>query len=93
MGQGKRVTRGLNARRRKTGERRIGRLRASGEASRPAKRSYRPWREGKKRITMFLDADVLAWFQEEPKYQMRINEALRKVVRREKGGAGKANNW
>jgi len=41
-------------------------------------------RPPKKRITLFLDADVLAWFREEPKYTQRINQALREVMQREK---------
>jgi len=45
-------------------------------------------REPKKRITLFLDADVLAWLREEPKYQTRINRVLREIVTREKEEAG-----
>jgi uncharacterized protein (DUF4415 family) len=40
------------------------------------------WRRSiKKRITLFLDADVLAWFKEKPKYQKEISRALREVMR------------
>ncbi len=50
---------------------------------------YRPWRRPrKKRVTLFLDADVLAWFKEGPKYQTRINRALWEVMKREKEEAG-----
>ncbi|MFZ1918950.1 MAG: BrnA antitoxin family protein [Terriglobales bacterium] len=38
-------------------------------------------RQNKKRTTLFLDADVLAWFKEGPKYQKEINRALREVMR------------
>jgi uncharacterized protein (DUF4415 family) len=42
----------------------------------------RQWRRvPKKRVTMFLDADVLAWFRDlGPGYQWEINRALRKVM-------------
>lgn len=51
--------------------------------------AYWPWRRPrKKRVTLFLDADVLAWFKEGPKYQTRINRALWEVVKREKEEAG-----
>jgi uncharacterized protein (DUF4415 family) len=47
----------------------------------------RLWRrENKKRITLFLDADVLAWFKEKPKYQKEINRALREVMEEEAKG-------
>jgi len=43
-------------------------------------------RTAKKRITLYLDADVLAWFRAQgPRYQRRINGALRKVMREERG--------
>jgi uncharacterized protein (DUF4415 family) len=46
------------------------------------------WRQARKqRITMFLDADVLAWFKEKPRYQTRINRALWRVMKKEKGEA------
>jgi uncharacterized protein (DUF4415 family) len=39
---------------------------------------YRPV---KKAVTMWVDADVLAWFQREgPGYQTRINRALRELM-------------
>lgn len=39
----------------------------------------------KKPITLRIDADILAWFQKKGRgYQTRINEALRKVMMREK---------
>ena len=35
----------------------------------------------KKRVTMYLDADVLAWFKSQgPRYQREINWMLRKVM-------------
>jgi uncharacterized protein (DUF4415 family) len=41
-----------------------------------------PWRRPvKKRITLYLDADVLAWFKQKPRYQKEINRALWKVMR------------
>ena len=47
----------------------------------------RLWRrQNKKRITLFLDADVLAWFKETPKYQKEINRALREVMEEEAKG-------
>ncbi|MGB9232772.1 MAG: BrnA antitoxin family protein [Terriglobales bacterium] len=51
----------------------------------------RPWRRpNKKRITLYLDADLLAWFKERaPKYQKEINRALRSVMREEKTDSGK----
>ena len=42
-------------------------------------------RPPKKRVTMFLDADVLAWFKgQERRYQSEINQVLRKVMTTEK---------
>ena len=43
------------------------------------------WRRlPKKRVTMYLDADVLAWFRKKgPGYQWEINKALRKVMEEE----------
>jgi uncharacterized protein (DUF4415 family) len=42
---------------------------------------YRPV---KNPVTMRLDADVIAWFKKDgPRYQSRINDALRKVMERE----------
>lgn len=45
----------------------------------------RGWRRPpKKRVTMYLDADVLAWFREQgPGYQKEISRVLREVMRRE----------
>ena len=43
------------------------------------------WRKLKKRVTLFLDADVLAWFREQGRgYQTEINRALWEVVKEEK---------
>ncbi|MFZ3262793.1 MAG: BrnA antitoxin family protein [Terriglobales bacterium] len=46
----------------------------------------RRWRSlPKKRVTMYLDADVLAWYRAKgPGYQWEINRALRKVMMKEK---------
>jgi uncharacterized protein (DUF4415 family) len=47
---------------------------------------YRPL---KKPVTLRLDADVLIWFKKDGRrYQTRINQALRKVMERERKGAG-----
>jgi uncharacterized protein (DUF4415 family) len=45
----------------------------------------RQWRRvPKKRVTLNLDADVLAWFREAGRgYQWKINRALRKVMEEE----------
>ncbi len=67
---------------------RIASLRAS-EAGMEGKSlaALRLWRrQNKKRITLFLDADVLAWFKEMPKYQKEINLALREVMEEEAKG-------
>ncbi len=49
--------------------------------------ALRLWRrQNKKRITLFLDADVLAWFKEKAKYQKEINQALREVMEEEAKG-------
>jgi len=46
---------------------------------------YRPV---KKPVTLRLDADILAWFQQEGRgYQTRINQALRKVMTEERKGS------
>jgi uncharacterized protein (DUF4415 family) len=38
--------------------------------------------EGKKQVTLRLDADVLAWFKAQgPGYQTRINELLREFMK------------
>jgi len=44
-------------------------------------------RASKKRITLFLDADVLAWLRQERGYQRWINRALRELMLRENGEA------
>jgi uncharacterized protein (DUF4415 family) len=44
-------------------------------------------REPKKRITLFLDADILAWFKDQgPRYQRAINQTLREVMEEEAKG-------
>ena len=47
------------------------------------------WRRlPKKRVTLNLDADVLAWFRGMGRgYQWEINKRLRKMMGREKGAA------
>ena len=48
------------------------------------RRYYKP---RKKRITLWLDADVLAWFKEPGRgYQTRINRSLREVMAEERKG-------
>jgi uncharacterized protein (DUF4415 family) len=63
-------------------------LKASEEGmERKSLAALRLWRkQNKKRITLFLDADVLAWFKEKPKYQKEINRALRDVMEEETKG-------
>ena len=50
-------------------------------------RELKRWRQlPKKRVTLNLDADVLAWFRELGRgYQWEINKALRRVMEEEKG--------
>jgi uncharacterized protein (DUF4415 family) len=84
MKRKKRVTRSRETGSAKIGSRRIARLKASeevGNGSRATSGTGR--RPVKKRVTLFLDADVLAWFREKPKYQTEINRALWKVMRKE----------
>ncbi len=85
MKRKKRVGRDRKPGRVKIGSRRIVSLRAceGGSGDDPLARS-RPWRRPvKKRVTLYLDADVLAWFKQKPKYQKEINRALWKVMREE----------
>lgn len=76
---------------------RIGILRASGGVEqesamslraqwRERQRELRLWRElPKKRVTLNLDADVLAWFRGMGRgYQWEINKRLRRVMERER---------
>ena len=74
--------------RRKIARLKIGNLKASaeagGEVGEANRTRLRLWRmTPKKRVTMYLDADVLAWFKEKPKYQGEINRVLRELM--EKG--------
>jgi len=86
------LARGKTARRKPAGgkiaKRKIAGLQASGyeELQSSAALAYQAGRRPrKKRITLFLDADVLAWFKESgPRYQTRINRALWKVMREER---------
>jgi len=84
---------GLKVAGRKVAGRRIAGLQASGNQASGdevlqawATAAYGAWRRPrKKRITLFLDADVLAWFKESGRrYQTRINRALWEVMKREK---------
>jgi uncharacterized protein (DUF4415 family) len=79
MKQRKRVSR-------RGAQKRISRLRASGEwdegpvVQPPYKR--RRHKENKIRISMYMDADILAWFKKDgPRWQTRISRALLKVMR------------
>jgi uncharacterized protein (DUF4415 family) len=79
---------------------RIASLRASGSVEQERSTNdgdrWREWRERqlelkrwlpwpKKRVTLNLDADVLAWFREMGRgYQWEINKALRRVMERER---------
>ena len=41
----------------------------------------------KKSVTLRLDADIVAWFKKQgPRYQTRINRALRKLMTESAGG-------
>ena len=62
-------------------------LMASADARRtaPFEDSMEFYRPLKKPITLRLDADVLAWFKKDGRrYQTRINQALRKVMNKER---------
>ena len=87
MPQKKKLRKNSKSAGKKTGRGKIPSLRASagGDVARPATESHGPAaRVNKTRITLFLDADVLASFQESgPGYQTRINQTLRKVMRAE----------
>lgn len=52
------------------------------QASRERQKELRHWRElPKKRVTLKLDADVVAWFRDKGRgYQWEINRALRRVM-------------
>ena len=83
MKQRKRVTK------RKKAPRKVARIEAS-EGSRRLPR-YLPeewagmYKPVKRPVTLRLDADVLAWFQQAGRgYQTRINRALRKVMIKER---------
>ena len=46
------------------------------------------WKARKKQVTLRVDADVLAWFQQSgPGYLTRMNEALRRVMAAESTAA------
>ena len=75
--------------------RKIGRLSASADESADRetgqpepRRFYKPL---KKRVTLRLDADVLAWFKKRGRgYQTRINQALAAVMREQKKRDGQS---
>jgi hypothetical protein len=86
MKRKKRVGRGRKAGGGKIAGRRIGSLKASGVGGSgdALLATFRAWRRPiKKRVTLYLDADVLAWFKQEPRYQKEINRALWKAMREE----------
>jgi uncharacterized protein (DUF4415 family) len=70
---------------------RIMELRASADDEAPLREEsvrgyYKPL---KKAVTLRLDADVVAWFKKQgPRYQTRINRALRKLMIEGKSKAG-----
>jgi uncharacterized protein (DUF4415 family) len=81
---------------------RVASLRASGGVEHESAMSRRKqWRERqlelrrwlelpKKRVTLNLDADVLAWFRGMGRgYQWEINKALRRVMERERRAGGR----
>ena len=81
---------------------RVAILRASGGVEQQSAMSRREqWRERqlelerwlelpKKRVTLNLDADVLAWFRGMGRgYQWEINKALRRVMEREQGAGSR----
>lgn len=75
----------MKRRMRVTKGRKIGRLRASAEESgregRWSPEMGKMYKPLKKRVTLRLDADVLAWFKKPGHgYQTRINRALRGVM-------------
>lgn len=71
-------------------ERSTGR-RAAGRGWRERAAELRRWRQvTKKRVTVNLDADVLAWFREMGRgYQWEINRTLRRVMEGERRGSGR----
>ena len=86
----------MKQRKRVTRHPKVGRLRAAAdEGKRPwgpePGRCYGPGflRTTKKRVTLNLDADVLAWFRKQGRgYQTRINQELRKFVTEERKRSG-----
>jgi uncharacterized protein (DUF4415 family) len=66
-------------------------LRASADEKTPPREEtvrgyYKPL---KKLVTLRLDADVLAWFKKQgPRYQTRINRALRRLMIEGRSKAG-----
>jgi uncharacterized protein (DUF4415 family) len=82
----------MKARKRVSGRRvprKLSRLRASAEADEWAPTGLtarRPrFRAAKKKISLYLDADVVAWFKKDgPGYQTRINRVLWEKMKEEK---------
>ena len=72
----------MTAKNKRVGRRRID-LRASSEETTQIREEmikgyYKPL---KKAVTLRLDADIVAWFKKQgPRYQTRINRALRKLM-------------
>jgi uncharacterized protein (DUF4415 family) len=72
----------MTAKNKRVGRRRID-LRASSEETTQIREDmikgyYKPL---KKAVTLRLDADIVAWFKKQgPRYQTRINRALRKLM-------------
>src|SRR5579863_9742398 len=63
---------------------------SAGDANETVDRILEYYRPLKKPVTLRLDADVLAWFKKDGRrYQTRSNQALRKVMEREKKAAGR----
>jgi uncharacterized protein (DUF4415 family) len=62
---------------------------SAGDANETVDRILEYYRPLKKPVTLRLDADVLAWFKKGGRrYQTRINQALRKVMERERKARG-----
>jgi len=86
----------MKQRKRVTRHWKVGRLQAAADEGNgswgPERgRCYGPGflRTPKKRVTLNLDADVLAWFRKQGRgYQTRINQELRKFVTEERKRSG-----
>ncbi len=66
------------------------RLAASAGAGRGSAELLQWYRPVKRKVSLRLDADVLAWFQRKGRgYQTRINRVLREAMREEQDGSVK----